>query len=347
MHRRHHSSPSAKGTIVDGRNNAISISCEPGLTGTTPFCHDSEQVRSTLGSLDTLTKTREHILQRSYKPHIAPDSSIPPSLHHYHFSLLSYYNISTSTSQNTTTIFRDSDPMQHLLFLIMALSTPIASAMHIQKRDDLTCDLLKPCVSSYVTGSIACNTGYERTERIVSGSASGSYCERPCTPDETLACVLGKCNYYKNRCALSAGDGAECASALRYCKTPIKATKENCTPVKMGRPVKYNADGTCEFDLDADQDTHLFTIRVAKSTVDTTLFMSCEPVTSAGANSINRELNKSSGTCMLVSNAGYVLSYRCKEGIERYDGFEKRGRQACAVAAHPGSAAPVFKTSRS
>lgn len=73
--------------------------------------------------------------------------------------------------------------------------------------------------------------------------------------------------------------------------TPIKTTKSNCVEPRMGQPVKNDdAAGTCGADPDAPKDSHFVQYHIGRTSVDMNLIINCEPVSSAGADSIQAKM---------------------------------------------------------
>jgi hypothetical protein len=233
--------------------------------------------------------------------------------------------------------------MQLLLFFVVAMGASFTSAKHIHKREEgLTCDSPDSCVNWYTTGSAQCSSGYKATPYEVRGSPPGTYCERSCNDDERKECAAQKCTFYKKECSTYPGSTI-CAKALIFCDAPIKTTKDNCVQLRMGQPVKYNdAAGTCEVDPDAEKDDHYLRFRFEKTSVDLSLVVSCAPVTAKGVKSVTAAVLSATSNCGYADTSAYEITYRCKEGKEKFDKLEDVVRKACAVADHPGSAAPVF-----
>jgi hypothetical protein len=76
--------------------------------------------------------------------------------------------------------------------------------------------------------------------------------------------------------------------------------------------------------------------------VDLSLVVSCAPVTAKGVKSVTAAVLSATSNCGYADTSAYEITYRCKEGKEKFDKLEDVVRKACAVADHPGSAAPVF-----
>jgi hypothetical protein len=233
--------------------------------------------------------------------------------------------------------------MHLLLFFVVAMGASFTSAKHIHKREEgLKCESLESCVNWYTTGSAQCSSGYKATTYEVAGSPPGTYCERSCNDDERKDCAAKECTFYKDQCRIYPGSEI-CAKAIVFCDEPIKTTKYNCDRLRMGQPVKYNdAAGTCEVDPDAEKDDHYLRFVIGKTSVDLQLYMSCAPVTAKGASSVAKAVLKLTNYCGWTDTSAYEIVYNCKEGKEKFAQFEDVARKACAIADHPGAAAPVF-----
>jgi hypothetical protein len=244
--------------------------------------------------------------------------------------------------------------MQYLLLLITTMSACVASAMHIEKREDnqLTCSTPASCVSSYLTGSAQCSSGYTGTHYEVRGSPPGTYCEKACESSERDKCMAKQCTFFKDRCTLYPAS-EDCGKAIDWCRTPMKTTKDNCVEARMGQPVTYNDnDGTCATYPDAPKYGYIlqFTMKTQYS-INSPLLLSCNPVTKAGAKSISAEMEKVVYTCSQNSvpenTTPYEIQWRCfNTPLTDFDYFKDVFAKACAIAAHPGNTTPTFEWSR-
>ncbi|KAF9695695.1 hypothetical protein EKO04_006298 [Ascochyta lentis] len=291
--------------------------------------------------------------------------------------------------------------MQHLLLLIVTMSACVASAMHIEKRaNKLICNTPASCESYYNTGSAQCANGYELVHLEAPGFSPGSTCQKACDDSERKQCGAKQCTDSKDYCNIYPGSET-CASAIIWCGTPIKTTKDNCVQLRMRQPVKYDdAAGTCAADPDAPKDNHFFDLP------------------SAGAQSVIAKMKKVSQLCGpdmpgpltlpgidldlpgidldlpgidlnlpgidldlpgidldlpkidldlpkidldlpkidldlpkidldlpgIPNTTPYKIEWSCHEGENKYDNLKQVFKNACAIAAHPGNAAPTFES---
>jgi hypothetical protein len=242
--------------------------------------------------------------------------------------------------------------MQHLLLLITTMSA-CASAMHIEKRaNTLLCETPASCVSYYKTGSAQCSNGYTRFNLEAYNFATGSYCEKACDNSERIECGAAQCTFNKGQCDRYPNDGI-CADAINWCSTSIETTKENCAQINKSQPVKYDeAAGTCAADPDAPKDNHFLQFAIGKLSLDR-IFLSCAPVTAAGAESIiivmigvalcGPSTLSSSLSVIPTNTAPYKIAWSCLDDTDKYSYLTEVFQKACAAAAHPGDAAPTFE----
>jgi hypothetical protein len=119
----------------------------------------------------------------------------------------------------------------------------------------------------------------------------------------------------------------------------------------MNQPVKYNdATGFCAADPDAPKDDHELFFFIQNTGVDPRQNLRCVPVTSAGAESVIAEMEKVASFCApdpLPKANGYQIRYHCEDKEGKFDSLTQVFKDACAVAAHPGDAAPTSEAYRS
>lgn len=140
-----------------------------------------------------------------------------------------------------------------------------------------------------------------------------------------------------------------CTNALRWCDPePIKTKKDSCVQIKIGRPVKYNdTDGTCAYDPNPPKDNHYMSIYVSrKPQHDFGMYMSCDPVTAAGAKSAVAAMRAALGHCDVPTTILYEIVVPCRDGSDKFDVLEAAARKACASAAHPGTGNTTFLARR-
>lgn len=234
--------------------------------------------------------------------------------------------------------------MLRLLLPTIAMSVCTSAAL-IHKRDEgLKCQSIEACVNWYTTGSAGCASGYTHTSQIVPGYPPSSYCERPCNESEKKQCAAGECTFYKGQCNMYPDSGI-CAKALVFCNAPVKTTKDNCVQLRMGQAVKYDDEaGTCAADPNAEADNHYVRIVVGKTGVDLNLYMTCAPVTAAGAASFASSITSKTRNCETADTSKYEIVWKCKEDKDKFKGYQDAARKACADAEYLGDAAPVFGT---
>jgi hypothetical protein len=233
--------------------------------------------------------------------------------------------------------------MKHLLLLLITLGASVASARDVA----LKCETSRSCVAYYTTGSAQCDSGFKRTSLKAKGSTTGSYCERKCDAGERKTCNAKRCEINKSECSRFPYSSV-CSDALAWCDPePIKTTKENCVRIRMGRAVKFNeTDGTCAYDPNPPKDDHYLSITVRKSRTSATLYMTCDPVTAAGARSVVAAVIKVSGRCDMPATVLYEVKTECREGPDKFEALKAAAGEACAVAAHPGTGNTTFEAVR-
>lgn len=235
--------------------------------------------------------------------------------------------------------------MLHFLLSAIAISSHLANAALIQKRGEgLKCESLEACVRWYTTGNAGCSSDYDFSPLSIPGYPGGSYCQKTCSDAEKAQCAAGQCTFYKAQC--NSYPGSEiCAKALVFCNTPIQTTEDNCVLLRMGQPVIYDEEeGTCEIDANAGADEHYVRFVIGQTSVELNLFMSCAPVTAAGASSFADSITDKTSSCQTDETSDYEIVWKCQEGKEKFKEYEQAAREACAVAAAPEDATPVFKS---
>lgn len=223
------------------------------------------------------------------------------------------------------------------------------ASLVLQKRDDgLVCETRYSCVSWYTTtGSADCASGYKAYPYEAKGNPPGTYCETGCSNKEKVACASQQCTFYSSECRLYPGSSI-CAKAMDFCDAPMPMPKRFCTHQNMGIAVKYDDDqGICSIDKNPDTAEHYLRFRIAKTSIDTTLYMSCSPVTLDGARSVADSFlkpNERQIYCTGPDESKYELIYKCQYGKEKFDGFKKAAKAACEAAEYPGSVKPKFES---
>lgn len=245
--------------------------------------------------------------------------------------------------------------MSHWLFLLMAIVAFISSAnsmpsVHLDRRDHgLTCKSQKDCVDWYTTGSGTCSGGYNALPLKAKGSPEGTYCEKACNERQKKLCAEDKCKKYTTQCNTYPAS-SNCAKAIEYCRTPIKMSKSYCTRQKIGQPVAYDdKKGTCAIEPKAAKDEKYLIMDFGETKLGPRLHMSCAPLTEKGANDVGEKVYKAiqykPRECDIKPKTKeYEWVLRCRVHQSNYESLEKTAKEACAAADHPGSKAPVFKS---
>lgn len=241
----------------------------------------------------------------------------------------------------------------HLLFSGAILAQAATAQLH-KREDGLRCDARDSCKSWYTTGSAQCASGYVETPIEAEGDPHGTYCEAPCSEVQKDACVKDRCDFYWSECSLYPGNSI-CAKAMSWCDAPKAMPKASCMRFNLGMPVLYDDEsGECAIDKNPDTNEHYLRFHFQQSNVGTGLYMSCAPVTLAGAKSVEDSVNTAADPRALSycwrwpgnSDGEYELKWECQQDTSKFDALEKAAGAACASADYPGSVMPVFLSGR-
>ena len=255
---------------------------------------------------------------------------------------LSFVHSTSTTLPRITTYCQRPAIMKRLLLMLLTLCASVAFARDVPQR----CDQPTTCVTYYTTGAPSCDDGFKRTSLKPKGGTPGSYCERKCNAGERRKCTSKTCALKKEDCRKFPGD-IGCADALAWCNEPIQITKANCVRIRRGRAVIYNDEtGFCAYDPNPPKDDHYLSIYVRKLRSSDILYMSCDPVTAAGAVSVVAAMGKAFGGCDgPPSTVLYEIKSECNAGPEKFDVLKAAAAEGCAAAAvHPGTRKPTFKS---
>lgn len=241
------------------------------------------------------------------------------------------------------------------LFYFLLSTTLIASAAttYLYKREEgLRCDARADCVSWYTTGSASCRTGYTGMPYEAKGYSVGSYCEKPCSKEQEDTCASDKCTFFSSECNKYPGSSI-CGNAITWCDAPKAMPKASCTHIQLGFAVVYDEEtGMCAADKNPDTSEHYLRYVMQKGPVDLGLFMSCAPVTLAGADSVTANITATVDQnlfqgCSEVPDPGeYEQKWSCPVDKSKFDAIEKAGRAACANADYPGNIKPEFNANK-
>lgn len=230
---------------------------------------------------------------------------------------------------------------------ILFSSAVIASSIDpiLAKRDSgVYCGNVDNCHSWYKTGLVTCSPGYKRTRNEVSGSTVGSYCSRACNNDERKACNQRQCDEALKGCNLYPA-GESCRDALRFCNKPIKTNKSICTARFMAQLVKYDdKSGTCTLDESGAKPPWRATIDIGTGPVDLRLFMSCSPVTEAGAYAVSTAFRKDFSLCDKTQRKAstFDIAEICYVQRDKWEQAKTVVETACAKAEPGGNTKPIF-----